>query len=383
VGGTSAAAPQWAALVALADQGRGLIGFTSLDGPSQLLPALYLLPPNDFHDITSGSNGNSATTGYDLATGLGTPRAQLVISGLVAFGAIAPSVTLQPTGQSVLAGQSVTLMAAATGSPAPTVQWQVSTDGGATFSDIVGATSSTYTFTATVSQNGDLFRAVFSNVAGSAATTAASLTVTPSAPPATVASVVINDGSVQRSEVWSITVTFSGPVSFAGGNATGAFQLLHVQTGNAVILTSAVSADAQGRTVVTLYFSGNETDPISSLSGGLASLADGRYTLSIASGSVTDASGQALDGDGDGIAGGDYLSPADTFQGNGLHLYRLFGDVNGDGVVDASDLGLLRSAYNSSAGSPVYLSYLDADGSGSIDAQDLGQFRSRFNLNVF
>ncbi|HEX4591073.1 MAG TPA: dockerin type I domain-containing protein, partial [Gemmataceae bacterium] len=62
---------------------------------------------------------------------------------------------------------------------------------------------------------------------------------------------------------------------------------------------------------------------------------------------------------------------------------RLFGDVNGDGVVDASDLGLLRSAYNSSAGSPVYLSYLDADGSGSIDAQDLGQFRSRFNLNVF
>ena len=60
VGGTSAAAPQWAALVALADQGRGSAG--SLDGASQTLPGLYQLAgnatsyTNDFYDITSGSN---------------------------------------------------------------------------------------------------------------------------------------------------------------------------------------------------------------------------------------------------------------------------------------------------------------------------------------
>ena len=55
--GTSAGAPQWAALVAIADQGRALAGQSSLDGPSQTLPMLYQLPGSDFHDITSGSNG--------------------------------------------------------------------------------------------------------------------------------------------------------------------------------------------------------------------------------------------------------------------------------------------------------------------------------------
>src|SRR5262249_59293110 len=68
VGGTSAGSPQWAALVALADQGRGSLG--SLDGASQTLPALYKLAadstsyPSDFYDETSGNNGYSARTGY-------------------------------------------------------------------------------------------------------------------------------------------------------------------------------------------------------------------------------------------------------------------------------------------------------------------------------
>jgi len=86
VGGTSDAAPQWAALIALADQGRGAAG--SLDGPSQTLPALYQIGassteyPNDFNDITSGNNGFSAQVGYDLVTGLGSPRANNLIPDL-------------------------------------------------------------------------------------------------------------------------------------------------------------------------------------------------------------------------------------------------------------------------------------------------------------
>jgi hypothetical protein len=83
VGGTSAGAPQWAALVAIADQGRRLAGKGSLDGASQTLPTLYS-HPGDFHDITSGSNGYAATAGWDPATGLGTPKANLVIADLVA-----------------------------------------------------------------------------------------------------------------------------------------------------------------------------------------------------------------------------------------------------------------------------------------------------------
>jgi hypothetical protein len=81
--GTSAGAPQWAGLVAIADQGRALNNLGALDSPT-LLSKLYSLPSGDFHDITSGSNGAySAGPGYDLVTGLGTPVANLMVSDLV------------------------------------------------------------------------------------------------------------------------------------------------------------------------------------------------------------------------------------------------------------------------------------------------------------
>jgi predicted outer membrane repeat protein len=205
--------------------------------------------------------------------------------------------------------------------------------------------------------------------------------------PLTVAAVAVNNGSAQRSEVRSIAVTFSGPATFTGGNgnAAAAFQLNHVQTGNNVALASTVSTDAHGRTVVTLTFSGSETDAVSGQNSGALSLADGRYTLTIASGSVSDSTGAALDGDANGTPGGNYVSPADTLGGGAgqLHLYRLFGDVNGDGVVDQQDLGQFRSTFNTDNTNPLYLAFLDANNDGFVDQQDLGQFRGRFNVNVF
>jgi hypothetical protein len=204
-----------------------------------------------------------------------------------------------------------------------------------------------------------------------------------SPPPPAVSSVQINDGSIQRSEVKSLTVDFSTPVSFAGGaaNAAAAFQLTHLTDGVNVGLAAAVSSDALGNTIVTLTFSGSEIDPISALNGGMPSLADGRYSLTILSASVTSAiNGEVLNGDG---PNGNYVSPPDTYGGNGLHLYRLFADVNGDGVVDASDVGLLKTTFNRNSSDPLYIWYLDADNSGAVDAQDVGQFKLRFNHNVY
>jgi hypothetical protein len=86
VGGTSAGAPQWSGLVAIANQGRAALGKGTLSA-TDTLPAIYGLPSADFHDVTSGNNGYSATTGYDLVTGRGSPRANLVVAGLVAVGA--------------------------------------------------------------------------------------------------------------------------------------------------------------------------------------------------------------------------------------------------------------------------------------------------------
>ncbi len=63
------------------------------------------------------------------------------------------------------------------GQTAPTVQWQVSTDGGQTWTNITGATSTTLYFVTTSGENGYEYRAVFTNPAGQATTTAAILTV--------------------------------------------------------------------------------------------------------------------------------------------------------------------------------------------------------------
>jgi subtilase family serine protease len=84
VGGTSAGAPAWAALFAIADQGRAINGFDTLDSGSETLPMLYALydtPLYDsaFNDITSGGNAvYSATPGYDPVTGLGSPKADFL-----------------------------------------------------------------------------------------------------------------------------------------------------------------------------------------------------------------------------------------------------------------------------------------------------------------
>ena len=81
--GTSAGAPQWAALIAITDQGLAAAGIGSLDGPGQTLKQIYQLPGGDFHDITSGYNGYYAGTGYDLVTGRGSPIANLLVPDLV------------------------------------------------------------------------------------------------------------------------------------------------------------------------------------------------------------------------------------------------------------------------------------------------------------
>jgi hypothetical protein len=87
VGGTSAGAPQWSALLAIADQGRALAGQPLLDSasPQEVMNILYKSAA-DFHDITSGTSAGSpsysARPGYDYVTGKGSPIANLVVAAL-------------------------------------------------------------------------------------------------------------------------------------------------------------------------------------------------------------------------------------------------------------------------------------------------------------
>ncbi len=91
-GGTSASAPLWAGLIAIANQMAGHpLGFIN--------PGLYKLSQSsnymqDFHDITNGNNsvnykgvtipGYSAVPGWDPVTGLGTPNAEKLLPDLMA-----------------------------------------------------------------------------------------------------------------------------------------------------------------------------------------------------------------------------------------------------------------------------------------------------------
>jgi subtilase family serine protease len=101
VGGTSAATPMWAGLIAIADEGMNLLGYDTLDGASQTLPGLYGLAVNnnypyydgaDFNDIQTGNAGpNHSGLGYDNVTGLGTPIAYNLVPDLIAYWTSAPS----------------------------------------------------------------------------------------------------------------------------------------------------------------------------------------------------------------------------------------------------------------------------------------------------
>jgi subtilase family serine protease len=106
VGGTSEGAPQWAALIAIADQGRVIDGKSTLDGASQTLPDLYDLYSDPgtsaydtyttyFNDVENDGHGGvgfrwggygrgqgQTGIGYDTITGLGTPHAADVIDAL-------------------------------------------------------------------------------------------------------------------------------------------------------------------------------------------------------------------------------------------------------------------------------------------------------------
>jgi len=90
VGGTSAATPQWAALVAIVNSMRAAARKSNLASSDSNIYSLGKSSmASDFHAVTSGTNGTcgtlcDATAGYDYVSGLGTPVAPAVISALVA-----------------------------------------------------------------------------------------------------------------------------------------------------------------------------------------------------------------------------------------------------------------------------------------------------------
>ena len=139
--------------------------------------------------------------------------------------AAAPVVTTQPKSTvSATIGAEVTLTAAASGSPEPTVRWQQSLDKGVTWTDITGADSESYTFVATATAR---YRAVFTNDLGTAYSGTSTVTAVKPAKITTTTAVVIADSTITSSQNAKLTVTVkpvsskpSGSVVIHYGNKT-------------------------------------------------------------------------------------------------------------------------------------------------------------------
>jgi hypothetical protein len=193
-GGTSLAAPVWAALIAIADQGRSSVGGPTLDGATQVLPSLYALPAADFRDVTTGGNGVfQAGPGYDESTGLGTPVADRVAAALAYFD-IAPWLAIRSgPPAAVAAGQPFDIAVEVENSDGSldanfvgsvTISLRDNPGGdmlGGTLTEPVHGGYATFTGL-TLSRAADGYAIVASSGAGPAAATTAPFTVTAGAP---------------------------------------------------------------------------------------------------------------------------------------------------------------------------------------------------------
>jgi len=166
-------------------------------------------------------------------------------------GTTAPTVTGQPTNQSAVDGGVFAFSVSATGTPLPTVQWQVSTDGGQTFTNISGANATTYTATASLADNGNQYRAVFTNSQGSATTNAATLTVSPAAP---VVSLSVDSGTSSSDKL-----TNDGTLNLTGV-AAGATVQYSTDNGGSWD-TTFTPAEGLNTVLVRQVVSGNPSDP--------------------------------------------------------------------------------------------------------------------------
>jgi hypothetical protein len=153
------------------DEGATPIGVGVVQNRTATLTVATLTPGE--HTITasySGDGGNQPSTS--------SPLTQTVFSSAPSK----PTLIQQPGSVTVAAGQPASFTATASGTPDPSVQWEVSSNGGATFEALPGATSDTFTISsASTAQSGDSYEAVFSNSQGVATSEAATLTV--SSPP--------------------------------------------------------------------------------------------------------------------------------------------------------------------------------------------------------
>jgi kumamolisin len=257
-GGTSFAAPMWAGYLALANEQAAAKSSPTL---GFINPALYTIGlgssyHTDFHDITSGSNGYSATAGYDLASGWGSPNGSGLIDSLTGSSP-APgfSLSASPTPVSVAPGSAGTSTITSTVTGGFDAAVSLTATGQPTgvtvgFNPtlITGTGTSTMTMTVAASTAPGTYSITVKGTSGSTtATTTVSLTVTGKNPNFTISAspstITIAAGS---SGTTTITTTVSGGFD-------SAIALSSSVSGTGVTFSpSSIAAPGAGKSTLTI-----------------------------------------------------------------------------------------------------------------------------------
>ncbi len=148
--------------------------FTPITGATS---ATYTINPT--HESETGDELRAVLTNAHGKTT--STVATLTVSAAAC--AASPAIGTQPSDQTVTESASASFNVKEGTVPAncsaATIQWELSTNGGTTFTPITGATSATYTINPThTSESGDQFRVTFTNTHGKTTSTTATLTVT-------------------------------------------------------------------------------------------------------------------------------------------------------------------------------------------------------------
>ncbi len=180
----------------------------------------------------------------------------------------------------------------------------------------------------------------------------------------TLAGLTINGGESQRSSVDRLVLTFSGSVDID----PDAFTLVQRSDGDGTptgtVLSSSFSCAMNGDTIVTLTF-----DSLTRNAAGF--LVDGNYELTV-DGSKVRRTGTGLTLGGEFVYGDSADEP----------FYSLYGDNNGDRIVNIFDLLALRQTYSASTGDSNFNPALDFGADGTINVFDLLQFRNNFGESL-
>jgi subtilase family serine protease len=269
--GTSCAAPLWAGFCALINQqsvasSGKTVGF--------LNPALYAIGTGTnysacFNDITASDNigTNSpglfqATPGYDLCTGLGTPRGTSLINALAPF----PFIASPPASRTATNGNTVTFSVGTGGQSPFSYRWLFNGTNLSAGGNISGNTSNILTIASVSSTNAGNYRVIVTNNYGSVTSSTAVLTVV--FPPAFTAQPTNQTVVAGANAVFSATVSGALPLTYQwrkngtnllnGGNVSGA-------TSNVLTISTVTSVNAGNYALVATNIYGSATSQVATL----------------------------------------------------------------------------------------------------------------------